>query len=115
MHVQINNGVYRSGFATTQGAYERAQMDLYTALDTVEQRLSQHRFLVGDRSASLPFHGLCKQHLLPHVMPAPGSCLARHCIQGSIKGVFTLHILPGALLSLLLQKKMDVMQCRLCG
>ena len=55
MHVQINNGVYRSGFATTQGAYERAQNDLYTALDTVEQRLSQHRFLVGDRYAA-PAH-----------------------------------------------------------
>ncbi|CAL5225669.1 g8532 [Coccomyxa viridis] len=49
VHYNINNGVYRSGFATTQGAYERAQNDLYTALDTVEQRLSQHRFLVGDR------------------------------------------------------------------
>ena len=47
--VQINNGVYRSGFATTQGAYERAQADLYSALDTVERRLSQHRFLTGDR------------------------------------------------------------------
>ena len=47
--MQINNGVYRSGFATTQAAYERAQGDLYSALDTVERRLSQHRFLVGDR------------------------------------------------------------------
>ena len=48
---QINNGVYRSGFATMQGAYERAQADLYSALDAVERRLSQHRFLVGDRCA----------------------------------------------------------------
>lgn len=47
--VQINNGVYRSGFATTQGAYERAQADLYAALDAVERRLGAHRFLVGDR------------------------------------------------------------------
>ena len=54
IHMQINNGVYRSGFATTQGAYERAQTDLYSALDTVEQRLSQHRFLVGDKYAA-PF------------------------------------------------------------
>ena len=49
--LQINNGVYRSGFATMQGAYERAQADLYSALDAVERRLSQHRFLVGDRCA----------------------------------------------------------------
>lgn len=49
--LQINNGVYRSGFATMQGAYERAQADLYSAFDAVERRLSQQRFLVGDRCA----------------------------------------------------------------
>ena len=47
--VQINNGVYKSGFSTKQAAYERAQAELYAALDQVESRLSQHRFLVGDR------------------------------------------------------------------
>lgn len=46
---KINNGVYKSGFSTTQAAYDRAQRELYSALDTVEQRLSQHRFLVGDK------------------------------------------------------------------
>ncbi len=46
---QINNGVYKSGFSTTQAAYDRAQRELYSALETVEQRLSQHRFLVGDK------------------------------------------------------------------
>ncbi len=49
VHAQINNGVYKSGFATTQAAYARAQQELYGALDLVEQRLSEHRFLVGDR------------------------------------------------------------------
>ena len=47
--LQINNGAYKSGFSTTQAAYDRAQRELYSALDTVEQRLSQHRFLVGDK------------------------------------------------------------------
>lgn len=47
--MQINNGVYKSGFSTKQAAYERAQAELYAALDQVESRLSQHRFLVGDR------------------------------------------------------------------
>lgn len=46
---KINNGVYKSGFSTTQGAYDKAQRELYDALDVVEQRLSQHRFLVGDK------------------------------------------------------------------
>ena len=47
--MQINNGVYKSGFSTSQTAYNKAQQELYAALDTVESRLSQHRFLVGDK------------------------------------------------------------------
>jgi len=45
----VNNGVYRAGFATTQEAYEEAFSELFTALDTVEDRLSRQRYLVGDR------------------------------------------------------------------
>ncbi|RIK86829.1 MAG: glutathione-dependent reductase [Hyphomicrobiales bacterium] len=45
----INNGVYRAGFATTQEAYEEAFDALFSALDEVEQRLSQGRYLVGGR------------------------------------------------------------------
>jgi len=44
----INNGVYRAGFATTQEAYDEAVIELFDALDTLEQRLSQQRYLVGD-------------------------------------------------------------------
>ncbi len=47
--LQINNGVYKSGFSTSQEAYDRSQRELYSALAAVEQRLSQHRFLVGDK------------------------------------------------------------------
>jgi putative glutathione S-transferase len=45
----INNGVYRAGFATTQEAYEEAFDQLFAALDEMEERLSRHRYLVGDR------------------------------------------------------------------
>jgi len=45
----INNGVYRAGFATSQEAYEEAFRTLFEALDTVEERLSRHRYLVGER------------------------------------------------------------------
>ncbi|MDZ5697962.1 glutathione S-transferase family protein [Chelativorans sp. M5D2P16] len=45
----INNGVYRAGFATTQDAYEEAFGQLFDALDTVEERLSRRRYLAGDR------------------------------------------------------------------
>lgn len=43
----INNGVYRSGFATTQAAYETAVTQLFTALDHWEQVLSQQPYLCG--------------------------------------------------------------------
>lgn len=45
----INNGVYRAGFATTQGAYEAAYQDLFAALDEMEVRLATQRYLCGDR------------------------------------------------------------------
>jgi glutathionyl-hydroquinone reductase len=43
----VNNGVYRAGFATTQEAYEEAAIALFEALDWLEERLSQSRYLVG--------------------------------------------------------------------
>lgn len=46
---KINNGVYKTGFATSQNVYEEAFAELFVALDTVEQRLSEHRYLVGDQ------------------------------------------------------------------
>lgn len=43
----INNGVYRCGFATTQKAYEKAFDRLFNELDKVEKNLSVQRYLVG--------------------------------------------------------------------
>jgi glutathionyl-hydroquinone reductase len=45
----INNGVYRSGFATTQEAYDEAVTDVFDALDRWETVLSGRRYLCGDR------------------------------------------------------------------
>jgi putative glutathione S-transferase len=45
----LNNGVYKCGFATTQAAYEAAIAPLFGTLDWLEDRLSQSRFLCGDR------------------------------------------------------------------
>ncbi|HWK00278.1 MAG TPA: glutathione S-transferase family protein [Xanthobacteraceae bacterium] len=49
VYPNINNGVYRTGFATTQTAYEEAFHDLFGALDKIEQRLSKQRYLAGPR------------------------------------------------------------------
>jgi putative glutathione S-transferase len=49
VYARVNNGVYRAGFATTQSAYESAFRDLFAALDTLDRRLGERRYLLGDR------------------------------------------------------------------
>ena len=44
----LNNGVYKCGFATSQAAYDAAVRPLFDTLDWLEQRLSNHRYLMGD-------------------------------------------------------------------
>ena len=45
----LNNGVYKSGFATTQAAYDEAVTALFETMDWLEDRLSGNRYLMGDR------------------------------------------------------------------
>ncbi|MEH6579329.1 MAG: glutathione S-transferase family protein [Amphritea sp.] len=47
IYPNINNGVYRAGFATTQEAYDEAVSDVFNALDVLETRLSVRRYLTG--------------------------------------------------------------------
>ncbi len=44
----INNGVYKAGFATTQAAYAEAVETLFAALDEIETRLGERRYLTGE-------------------------------------------------------------------
>jgi len=44
----VNNGVYRAGFATSQAAYEAAYDALFARLDWLSARLASQRYLVGD-------------------------------------------------------------------
>ncbi|MDV7245656.1 MULTISPECIES: glutathione S-transferase family protein [Rhodococcus] len=44
----VNNGVYRCGFAGSQSAYESAYDRLFARLDWLEERLTTRRYLVGD-------------------------------------------------------------------
>lgn len=47
IYENVNDGVYRAGFATSQQAYERAARRLFAALDQLEARLATRRYLFG--------------------------------------------------------------------
>jgi glutathionyl-hydroquinone reductase len=47
IYTNVNNGVYRCGFAKTQAAYEAAYDALFATLDELEARLSRQRYLLG--------------------------------------------------------------------
>jgi glutathionyl-hydroquinone reductase len=49
----VNNGVYKSGFATTQEAYEAAVLPLFATLDELDERLATRRFLLGTPAPTL--------------------------------------------------------------
>ncbi len=48
IYTEVNNGVYRCGFAGSQDTYEAAYDRLFTALDWLEERLATRRYLMGD-------------------------------------------------------------------
>ena len=49
IYPNVNNGVYRAGFATTQEAYEEAVHDVFDTLEKLEKRLNEQRYLTGNR------------------------------------------------------------------
>ncbi|MFE9205875.1 glutathione S-transferase family protein [Micromonospora sp. NPDC007230] len=49
IHRDVNNGVYRCGFATSQEAYDEAYTALFARLDALSERLSGRRYLMGDQ------------------------------------------------------------------
>ena len=56
---QVNNGVYKAGFASTQRAYEKACRALFAALDELEARLATRRFLFGPRIVEADWRLFC--------------------------------------------------------
>ncbi|QYM80139.1 glutathione S-transferase family protein [Horticoccus luteus] len=59
IYENVNNGVYRAGFATTQGAYEKAARDVFAALDKLETRLATRRYLLGRRIVEADWRLFC--------------------------------------------------------
>lgn len=56
---KVNNGVYKAGFATKQGSYEKAARELFEALDQLESRLSNRRYLFGSRIVESDWRLFC--------------------------------------------------------
>jgi putative glutathione S-transferase len=59
LYENINNGVYRAGFATRQKPYERACKRLFDALDEMEKRLMTSRYLFGKRIVESDWRFFC--------------------------------------------------------
>ena len=55
----VNNGVYKAGFAMTQKSYEKAARVLFQALDQLEGRLTDRRYLFGDRIVEADWRLFC--------------------------------------------------------
>lgn len=59
IYENVNNGVYKAGFATTQAAYEKACRALFIALDRIESRLATQRYLFGHRIVEADWRLFC--------------------------------------------------------
>jgi glutathionyl-hydroquinone reductase len=59
IYEDVNNGVYKSGFATSQECYEVNCRTLFAALDDLESRLSTSRYLFGDRIVEADWRLFC--------------------------------------------------------
>jgi putative glutathione S-transferase len=59
IYENVNNGVYRAGFATRQRPYEIACRRVFQALDELEQRLMQNRYLFGHRIVEADWRLFC--------------------------------------------------------
>lgn len=59
VYENVNNGVYRAGFATKQAAYERAVNALFEMLDELDRRLADRRFLFGSYPVETDWRLFC--------------------------------------------------------
>ena len=59
IYENVNSGVYKAGFSTTQSAYETAVRALFSALDHLEERLRNCRYLFGNRIVESDWRLFC--------------------------------------------------------
>lgn len=78
IYPNINNGVYRAGFATSQAAYEQAFRNVFDAVEEIEQILSQHRYLVGNTPTEADWRLFCTLIRFDAVYYSHFKCNWRH-------------------------------------
>ena len=78
IYPNVNNGVYRAGFATSQAAYEGAFRNLFDTLDEMEQILSRQRYLAGSEVTEADWRFFCTLIRFDAVYYSHFKCNWRH-------------------------------------
>ena len=81
IYANVNNGVYRAGFATTQEAYEEAFRNLFATLDDLDEILTDHRYLVGNTLTEADWRLFCTLIRFDAVYYSHFKCNWRHIFQ----------------------------------
>jgi putative glutathione S-transferase len=78
VYANVNNGVYRAGFATSQAAYEQAFRNVFDTIEEIEHMLSQHRYLVGNTITEADWRLFCTLIRFDAVYYSHFKCNWRH-------------------------------------
>ncbi|WP_035615397.1 glutathione S-transferase C-terminal domain-containing protein [Haloferula sp. BvORR071] len=97
LYEKVNNGVYRAGFATTQKAYEEGVLELFSALDQLETRLSSSRYLLGEQPVESDWRLFCTLLRFDAVYHGHFKCNLRRIIDYPClhRHLVDLHGIPG--------------------
>jgi putative glutathione S-transferase len=100
LHDNVNNGVYRAGFATRQRPYEIACRKLFEALDELEECLSKNRYLFGKRFVEADWRLFCTLVRFDAVYYGHFKCNLRRIIdyanlQGYLMDLYQQRGIPG--------------------
>src|SRR5262245_17858905 len=95
IYLNINNGVYRAGFATTQAAYEQAFCNVFDTLEEIEQILSQHRYLVGNTITEADWRLFCTLIRFDAVYYSHFKCNWRHISEFPNLSNYVRDLYPG--------------------
>ncbi|HZD90623.1 MAG TPA: glutathione S-transferase C-terminal domain-containing protein, partial [Pseudolabrys sp.] len=106
VYPNINNGVYRSGFATSQDAYETAFRNLFDTLDELEQILDRQRYLVGNTITEADWRLFCTLIRFDAVYYGHFKCNWRHIYEYPNLGNYVrdLYQVPGVAETVSLQQ-----------